>query len=86
MIDLMITGGRVVTPSGVEELDVAIEGERIAGTAVHGTGCALASAITAQLARGEVLDAAVETGRRFVAKALRNAESRGTRARLLSYS
>ena len=36
MVDLMITGGRVVTPSGVEELDVAIEGERIAAVAWHG--------------------------------------------------
>ena len=37
MIDLMITGGRVVTPSGVEELDVAIEGERIGAVARPGS-------------------------------------------------
>jgi hydroxymethylpyrimidine/phosphomethylpyrimidine kinase len=63
-----------------------LDGERIAGTSVHGTGCALASAITARLAVGDTLEAAVEYGRQFVAKALRNAEAQGTRARLLSYS
>jgi hydroxymethylpyrimidine/phosphomethylpyrimidine kinase len=63
-----------------------LEGERIPGSNVHGTGCALASAITARLAQGDDLQAAVEFGRQFVAKALRNAEGRGTRARLLAYS
>jgi hydroxymethylpyrimidine/phosphomethylpyrimidine kinase len=63
-----------------------LEGERISGTSVHGTGCALASAITARLARGEELAAAVEYGRQFVAKALRSSEARGSRARLLAYS
>jgi hydroxymethylpyrimidine/phosphomethylpyrimidine kinase len=63
-----------------------LEGERIAGVKVHGTGCALASAITARLARGEALEAAVEYGRQFIVKALRNAGARGSRARLLAYS
>jgi hydroxymethylpyrimidine/phosphomethylpyrimidine kinase len=63
-----------------------LEGERIGGEPAHGTGCALSSAITAQLARGATLEDAVEAGRSFVANALRNAETTGARARLLSYT
>jgi dihydropyrimidinase len=37
MIDLVIRGGRVVTPDGVGDWDVAIEGERIAAVAAPGT-------------------------------------------------
>ena len=62
-----------------------LEGERIGGGPAHGTGCALSSAIAAQLARGAGLEDAIERSRRFVANALRNAETRGARARLLSY-
>ena len=37
MLDLIIRGGRVVTPGGVGELDVGIQGERIAAVALPGT-------------------------------------------------
>ena len=37
MIDIMIRGGKVVTPSGVGEWDVAVEGEKIAAVAEPGT-------------------------------------------------
>ena len=37
MLDLIIRGGRVVTPTGVGELDVGILGEKIAVVAVPGT-------------------------------------------------
>ncbi len=63
-----------------------LEGERIAGEPVHGTGCALASSVTAELAKGASLRDAVDTGRQFVAKAIRNAERLGKRARFLSYT
>lgn len=63
-----------------------LEGERIAGEAVHGTGCALASAVTAELAKGATLRNAVDTGRSFVRNAIRNAERLGKRARFLSYT
>jgi hydroxymethylpyrimidine kinase/phosphomethylpyrimidine kinase len=62
-----------------------LDGERIAGGPVHGTGCALSSAITAHLAMGVPMIDAVSRGRKFVADALRNAEARGKRARFLSY-
>ena len=63
-----------------------LEGERIEIGDVHGTGCALSSAIAAALARGEALIEAVETGRRFVVEALRRAGAAGPRGRLLPYA
>jgi len=53
-----------------------LPGERLPGADVHGTGCALASAITAHLARGLALREAVERGRVFVRQAIRNAQAR----------
>ncbi len=63
-----------------------LDGERISGGPVHGTGCALSSAITAHLALGVPLVDAVNRARQFVADAIRNAEAMGKRGRLLSYS
>jgi hydroxymethylpyrimidine/phosphomethylpyrimidine kinase len=63
-----------------------LEGERVSGGPFHGTGCVLSSAIAALLARGVVLEDAVDRGRQFVADALRNSAGSGARARLLSYS
>jgi len=63
-----------------------LDGERIDVGAVHGTGCALSSAITAHLALGIDLVDAVQRGRMFVAGAIRNAEARGKRARFLAYA
>lgn len=62
-----------------------LPGERIAGGRVHGTGCALAAAIAAGLARGEALEPSVARARAFVADAIRSAEAPGGGARLLVY-
>jgi hydroxymethylpyrimidine/phosphomethylpyrimidine kinase len=62
-----------------------LRGERIEAGRVHGTGCALSSAIAAGLARGATLREAVDRARRFVANALRDAEAVGRMARLLAY-
>jgi len=62
-----------------------LRGERIEAGRVHGTGCALSSAIAAGLARDVPLREAVERARRFVAEALREAELAGRRGRLLGY-
>jgi hydroxymethylpyrimidine/phosphomethylpyrimidine kinase len=62
-----------------------LPGERIEGGPVHGTGCALASAIAAHLARGTELRDAVDSARRFVADAIRGAQARGRRARFLAF-
>ncbi len=62
-----------------------LPGERIDVGPVHGTGCALASAIAAGLARGARLRDAIGEARAFVQRALRSAEARGRRARFLVY-
>jgi hydroxymethylpyrimidine/phosphomethylpyrimidine kinase len=62
-----------------------LEAERIDVGPVHGTGCALASAIAASLANGETLISAVTHARRFVEGAIRRAAAKGRHARLLDY-
>jgi len=63
----------LATPSGL----VAMTGERIASTSTHGTGCTLASAIAAGLARGMPLADAVRRARAYVAAAIRAAPGLG---------
>ncbi len=62
-----------------------LRAERIDVGRVHGTGCALSSAIAARLALGDDLPGAVARGREFVAAALRRAESVGQGAKLLVF-
>ncbi len=62
-----------------------LRGDRIDTGPVHGTGCALSSAIAAGLARGDDLSDAVALGRKFVATALRRAERVGRGAGLLGF-
>jgi hydroxymethylpyrimidine/phosphomethylpyrimidine kinase len=52
-------------------------GARIETTSTHGTGCTLAAAIAASLARGTTLEEAVGTAKRFVAEAIRHAPRLG---------
>jgi hydroxymethylpyrimidine/phosphomethylpyrimidine kinase len=63
-----------------------LPGERVDVGPVRGTGCALASAIAAHLARGASIPDAVEAGRSFVADALRASVRRGRKARFLFYA
>lgn len=63
-----------------------LEGERIGGSPVHGTGCALSAAVTAELALGRGLEDAVHRARQFVRRALRGAVAPGHGARLLGFS
>lgn len=60
-----------------------LEGERIPGDPVHGTGCALAAAAAARLARGEELETAVDGARHWLRAAIRGAVARGGGQRLL---
>jgi hydroxymethylpyrimidine/phosphomethylpyrimidine kinase len=60
-----------------------LEQERIDAGSVHGTGCALSSAIAARLALGDSLERAVAAGRDFVARAIAKAEPAGGGAFLL---
>jgi hydroxymethylpyrimidine/phosphomethylpyrimidine kinase len=60
-----------------------LEGERVGGRKVHGTGCALAAAITANLARGRPLQQAVALARRFVRGKIAAAAQLGQGSRLI---
>jgi len=75
----------VIREGGSQSIDW-LEGERIDAGPVHGTGCALSSAVAAHLAKGRTLPDAVDRARRFVADGLRNAAQAGRRARFLSWS
>jgi hydroxymethylpyrimidine/phosphomethylpyrimidine kinase len=90
----LITGGHrdgppndllVVRHGGSQNLQW-LEGTRIDVPPVHGTGCALASAIAARLALGDALLDAVNRARRFVAQALQRTAAARERLRLLDYS
>jgi hydroxymethylpyrimidine/phosphomethylpyrimidine kinase len=52
---------------------VELPGRRIETTSTHGTGCTLASAIAALLARGEPLEAAVAKAKAYVTTAIERA-------------
>ena len=60
-----------------------LPGERLSVGPVHGTGCALSSAIAAELAKGAALADAVAVGRAFVREGLRRSRQVGHGARLL---
>lgn len=60
-----------------------LDGERIPGSPIHGTGCALAAAATARLARGEEIETAVQGAREWLRGAIRGAVARGRGQRLL---
>jgi hydroxymethylpyrimidine/phosphomethylpyrimidine kinase len=62
MVDILFEGGTVHV----------FTGPRIAGPYTHGTGCTLAAAVAAGLARGIDLVSAVETARDYVAGAMRH--------------
>jgi hydroxymethylpyrimidine/phosphomethylpyrimidine kinase len=62
-IDIFYDGDRVVE----------LPGRRIESTSTHGTGCTLASAIAALLARGEPLEAAVARAKAYVTTAIERA-------------
>ena len=72
----LVKGGHL---GGDEVVDVFDDGHtaielrtaRLQTLHTHGTGCQLSAAITAQLARGEPLLAAVEQGKRFITVAIR---------------
>ena len=81
--DLQLGGGQIEGPAAIEMH--WLDGERVNRGPVHGTGCALSSAIAAGLARGQSLPDAVEQGRRFVVTALRSAGAPGAGSRLLVY-
>ncbi len=59
------------------------EAERIEKSPIHGTGCVLSSAITANLVNGYPLKEAVYRGREFVLRSIRSAERVGSKGYFL---
>ena len=66
-LDLLLADGRVTV----------FPGERIDTVHTHGTGCTLSAAITARLARGEALAAAVAGARAYIREAISRAPGLG---------
>jgi len=79
----MVTGGHLAVPDAVDILVAngkvhRLVGPRVAGaTGVHGTGCALSTAIAARLARGDELVVACRAAKVFVADLLAHAVTAG---------
>ena len=75
---VLVKGGHAVAGVGDSAVDVLWDGDqllelrapRVPGTNDHGTGCSLASAIAAGLAKGEGLVDAVAAAKAYVARAL----------------
>ena len=76
---VLVKGGHLEGSDGSDDLFFDghqmtwIEGERLATTNTHGTGCVLSSAIAAHLARGAALEDAARAGKAFVTGAIRHA-------------
>ena len=76
----------VYRPGGDGDIELEwLPGERLPGDPVHGTGCALSSAIAAGLAHGRPLRDAVIEARAFVRTAIQNAQTLPNGARILSF-
>jgi len=73
----LVKGGHLEGPDAVDVFDDGHESReltapRIATRHTHGTGCQLSAAITAYLARGYPLPAAIERAKRFITTAIGN--------------
>lgn len=79
---VLVKGGHLAGARAFDLLDdggqtIIFSATRIETTATHGTGCTLAAAIAACLARGMTLEAAVGAAKRFVTDAIRHAPRLG---------
>jgi hydroxymethylpyrimidine/phosphomethylpyrimidine kinase len=79
---VLMKGGHVDGPTVVDILmtgsgETLLEGPRIDTTSTHGTGCTLASACAAGLAKGLPLEVAVAEAWAYVAEAIRRAPGLG---------
>ncbi len=75
---VLVTGGHLASEPGTDVL-VTPEGTRVfigeflPGREVHGTGCALASAIATRLALGDSIEAAVDAAKAYVSRLIATA-------------
>jgi hydroxymethylpyrimidine kinase/phosphomethylpyrimidine kinase len=88
--DLLVLRAKPVeAQTGTKSEDLQTEwlpGERLPGSPVHGTGCALSAAIAARIARGDALRTAVTTARAFVRRAIEGAHTLNNGARILDFT
>ena len=80
---VLIKGGHLTSDDRVVDILYdgsvrAFRGQRLATTSTHGTGCTLSAAITAQLATGESLHAAVRRSIDYVHRAIASAPGLGS--------
>jgi hydroxymethylpyrimidine/phosphomethylpyrimidine kinase len=76
---VLLKGGHLETSDSIDVLDdgaepITLAAPRIATRNTHGTGCTLASAIAALLARGQPLREAVQGAKAYVTEAIRAAD------------
>jgi hydroxymethylpyrimidine/phosphomethylpyrimidine kinase len=72
---VLLKGGHL---GGESAVDLLFDGSEVkeftapfvAGVSTHGTGCTYSAAITAALARGDLLDEAIQRGKDFVSRAI----------------
>jgi hydroxymethylpyrimidine/phosphomethylpyrimidine kinase len=81
--DLLVM--RVGGPSSGEIVSEWLPGKRLPGPAVHGTGCALSSAIAAGLGKGQSLRDSIDAARNYVRRAIENAHTLHNGARILGF-
>jgi hydroxymethylpyrimidine/phosphomethylpyrimidine kinase len=79
---VLMKGGHLAGPRLVDVLltqsgETLLESERVDTVHTHGTGCTLASACAAGLAKGRALEVAVAEGWAYVAEAIRQAPGLG---------
>jgi hydroxymethylpyrimidine/phosphomethylpyrimidine kinase len=72
---VLLKGGHLSSMQAVDILTdgdqvIRLEGERIATTHTHGTGCTLAAALCAGLAKGMSVPDAAHEAKRFVTRAI----------------
>ena len=78
----LVKGGHIATDRVTDVLQThdgewVFESPRIETTSTHGTGCTLASAIAAHIARGQTMANAVEAGRNYLFRAIETAPGLG---------
>jgi hydroxymethylpyrimidine/phosphomethylpyrimidine kinase len=88
---VLVKGGHLAGDDALDLLDddgtvQLFHAPRIHAGATHGTGCTLAAAIAACLARGLTLAAAVDAAKRYVTAAIRRAPQLGHGARPLAHA
>jgi hydroxymethylpyrimidine/phosphomethylpyrimidine kinase len=71
------TGDEVIDVVGTRGSTFELRGPRIETRHTHGTGCTLASAIAARLARGDAVEAAIRGARAYLEGAIRHAPGLG---------